>query len=200
MNTIKLNTIGTPKVSGGNSGGNGGGGNNMAYYANIPTPLLMSLLKGICYPASYKNMTYDNIHMIQNMINYQCVRAIAIDKNLVVSAFNDPSELVEFSTIVSDVLNPYEISKEEYFNLTPQSLPRIIEFSIDNVSFKCYEGSTWNGLDLYPEVDVGSIMIYEDSQLISFNGKRINYIRGLPAKLYDIIEEGHNYVTSVVLG
>ena len=27
MNTIKLNTIGTPKASGGNSGGNGGGGN-----------------------------------------------------------------------------------------------------------------------------------------------------------------------------
>lgn len=199
MNKVFLNTIGEKVIvkGGGSSGGNTGG--NMGYYSPPTAILRMLWVEFGIFPSSFKIFTSSNTHEIVNtFVGLDCIRAVAYDKKLKIS-FN--GELMEFDTLFQYGgidLSQYAITQEEYYDLVSNDLPRIIEFSINGVPYKCYEGSTWNGFSMLGDGDYSRFNIMSDYGSILFDGNIISRSSGsVPERLSNVIEEGWNYRATI---
>lgn len=129
MNTIKLNTIGTPKMSGGNSGG-GDSSNTMEYFRteSIKESNLQDFASLLKWHDEYTNSTFIAPATLFTSRSYDNASSIAVgidfqSEYLMIEPFN--GKLIDillkmgFPKEMLDSLP--RITKEEFYNL--ESLP-----------------------------------------------------------------------------
>jgi hypothetical protein len=124
MNTIKLNTIGTPKASGGNSGGGGADSSakNYIQYFKVPkgwNRATYARMFGVILKAEVNgNLRIYPSNMVNNAIDSGIV-AYGIMPNLPINTSDTPAKnLKEYvDTLQPMLFTQTEITEEEFYTL-----------------------------------------------------------------------------------
>lgn len=127
MNTIKLNTIGTPCKAGGNSGGGGGGsasGNDYQYIDlskitnNKFSVVALSIMAKIDTGDGYNIGPSGSLLEFGNMSNaVNATKAIAISPSMKTVSFGEETTVEQIIQMSGIDLSPALITEEEFYTL-----------------------------------------------------------------------------------